>query len=236
MTALLKAAVSALVAVFFGICLLIVNGLPLKWLISFVGFSGLACLAVLSRSPERLALTILFMTFPIPVANFIGQLSAAHRGGAPGYFTILSDIPLVVLYALWLPRLLSRSAPSIRFSPAIGCLIGIIGMSILSMWNAVDVRFSHYELMRLLIILLLYVYLANAPAVPCYLNTILTAIMIGLLIATIKVSFVALLFMHLSHERGLIYKVLLFTVIFSAAMMFLFVLAYLDPIRAALAR
>ncbi len=57
---------------------------------------------------------------------------------------------------------------------------------------------------------------------------------IGLLIATIKVSFVCLLFMHLNHERGLIYKVLLFTVIFSAAMMFLFVLAFLDPIQASL--
>jgi caa(3)-type oxidase subunit IV len=60
-------------------------------------------------------------------------------------------------------------------------------------------------------------------------------ICIGLLIAAIKVSFVALIFMHLNHERGLIYKVLLFTVIFGAAMMFLFVLAYMDPIKAALA-
>ena len=57
---------------------------------------------------------------------------------------------------------------------------------------------------------------------------------IGLLIATVKVSFVGLLFMHLNHERGLIYKVLLFTVIFGIAMMFLFVLAYLDPIKEAI--
>ena len=59
-------------------------------------------------------------------------------------------------------------------------------------------------------------------------------ITIGLLIATIKVSFVGLIFMHLNHERGLIYKVLFFTVIFGSAMMFLFVLAFLDPIKAAL--
>ncbi len=57
---------------------------------------------------------------------------------------------------------------------------------------------------------------------------------LGLLIATVKVSFVCLLFMHLNHERGLVYKVLLFTMIFSAAMMFLFVLAYLDPIKHAI--
>ena len=57
---------------------------------------------------------------------------------------------------------------------------------------------------------------------------------IGLGIATFKVSLVSLIFMHLNHERGLIYKILLFTVIFGAAMMFLFVLAFLDPIKAAI--
>lgn len=57
---------------------------------------------------------------------------------------------------------------------------------------------------------------------------------IGLAIATFKVSLVGLIFMHLNHERPLIYKFLLFTAIFAAAMMFLFVLAYLDPIKARL--
>jgi caa(3)-type oxidase subunit IV len=56
-------------------------------------------------------------------------------------------------------------------------------------------------------------------------------IALGLLIAAFKVSLVALIFMHLNHERGLIYKTLLFTMIFFAAMMFLFCLAYSDPIH-----
>ena len=54
---------------------------------------------------------------------------------------------------------------------------------------------------------------------------------IGLTIATIKASCVALIFMHLSHERGMIYKFLLFTVIFFAAMLFLLVLGLKDPIH-----
>ena len=53
----------------------------------------------------------------------------------------------------------------------------------------------------------------------------------GLLIAAFKVSLVCLIFMHLNHERGLIYKVMLFSMIFFAAMMFLFCLAFLDPIQ-----
>ena len=55
-------------------------------------------------------------------------------------------------------------------------------------------------------------------------------IALGLVIASFKVSLVCLIFMHLNHERGLIYKVMLFAMVFFAAMMFLFVLAYMDPI------
>jgi caa(3)-type oxidase subunit IV len=54
---------------------------------------------------------------------------------------------------------------------------------------------------------------------------------IGLLIATFKCSLVALIFMHLNHERGLIYKTLLFTVCFFAALMGLTMLAHFDPVH-----
>ena len=69
-----------------------------------------------------------------------------------------------------------------------------------------------------------------------YINTgiVWLDIAIGLMIAAIKVSFVCLIFMHLNHERGLIYKTLVFTMIFFSAMMFLMCLAYSDPISHAL--
>jgi caa(3)-type oxidase subunit IV len=54
---------------------------------------------------------------------------------------------------------------------------------------------------------------------------------LGLIIAAFKVSLVCLIFMHLNHERGLIYKVMLFSMVFFAAMMFLFCLAFMDPIH-----
>jgi len=54
---------------------------------------------------------------------------------------------------------------------------------------------------------------------------------VGLAIATFKATCVALIFMHLNHERGLIYKFLLFTVVFFAALMFLTVLHHYDPIH-----
>lgn len=55
-------------------------------------------------------------------------------------------------------------------------------------------------------------------------------ISIGLLVASAKTSLVMLIFMHLNHERGLIYKVLLFTLAFSISLMGLTLFAQADPI------
>jgi caa(3)-type oxidase subunit IV len=54
---------------------------------------------------------------------------------------------------------------------------------------------------------------------------------IGLAVATTKASLVALIFMHLNHERGLIYKLLLFTCLFALGLMVLTLFADMDPIR-----
>jgi caa(3)-type oxidase subunit IV len=55
-------------------------------------------------------------------------------------------------------------------------------------------------------------------------------IVIGLLIAAAKASAVALIFMHLKSERGLIYKFLAFTVIFVAGLFVLTLLAWSCPL------
>ena len=55
-------------------------------------------------------------------------------------------------------------------------------------------------------------------------------IAIGLLIATIKSSCVALVFMHLNHERPMVYRIMFFTFIFFAGLMLLCVWALNDPI------
>ncbi|MEM7145464.1 MAG: cytochrome C oxidase subunit IV family protein [Verrucomicrobiota bacterium] len=54
---------------------------------------------------------------------------------------------------------------------------------------------------------------------------------LGLLIATTKATLVALFFMHLNHEKSLIYKVLLFTFFFFLGLMFLTLFALWDPIQ-----
>ena len=55
-------------------------------------------------------------------------------------------------------------------------------------------------------------------------------VLIGLAIATFKVGLVAAIFMHLNHEKPMIYRILVFTCFFAASGMLLFILAFLDPI------
>lgn len=54
---------------------------------------------------------------------------------------------------------------------------------------------------------------------------------IGLCVASIKASLVALIFMHLNHEKGLIYKLLVFTFLFFLSLMVLTLFAESNPIR-----
>ena len=55
-------------------------------------------------------------------------------------------------------------------------------------------------------------------------------ILVGMIIAAFKSSLVILIFMHLNNERGIIYRFLLFTVIFALGLAFLTLFAYWDPI------
>jgi caa(3)-type oxidase subunit IV len=55
-------------------------------------------------------------------------------------------------------------------------------------------------------------------------------IIVGMIVATFKAALVALIFMHLNHERPLIYKVLAFTVVLCFVLFILFVMANNDPL------
>jgi caa(3)-type oxidase subunit IV len=55
-------------------------------------------------------------------------------------------------------------------------------------------------------------------------------IALGMFIAVVKASFVALIFMHLKSERGLVYKVLFFTILFAIGLFTLTYLGYADPL------
>ena len=55
-------------------------------------------------------------------------------------------------------------------------------------------------------------------------------IVVAMVVATIKVGFVAAIFMHLKGEKWMIWKFLLFTMFFVAGLFFLTLLHWIDPI------
>lgn len=55
-------------------------------------------------------------------------------------------------------------------------------------------------------------------------------ILVGMIVAAFKASLVALIFMHLNHERSVIYKVLFFTAILAVALFILFYFSKIDPL------
>jgi caa(3)-type oxidase subunit IV len=55
-------------------------------------------------------------------------------------------------------------------------------------------------------------------------------IMVGMIVATFKAALVALIFMHLNHERSTIYKILAFTFVFALVLFVLFHFTHNDPL------
>lgn len=53
---------------------------------------------------------------------------------------------------------------------------------------------------------------------------------VAMLVATFKATLVAMIFMHLSNEKRLIYRILVFTAFFVLGLFFLTYLAWYDPI------
>jgi caa(3)-type oxidase subunit IV len=56
-------------------------------------------------------------------------------------------------------------------------------------------------------------------------------ILVGMILATIKAALVALIFMHLNHERSTIYKILAFTVVLAIVLFTLFIFSHEDPLQ-----
>jgi cytochrome c oxidase subunit 4 len=93
---------------------------------------------------------------------------------------------------------------------------------------------SHDEKPHTKVYLLVFFTLMIATVITvgvAYLHlSIPAAVTAALIIATIKGSLVALYFMHLSHERKMIYSALLLTVVFWVLLMFLPLLTERDSI------
>ena len=80
--------------------------------------------------------------------------------------------------------------------------------------NGVEVRVTGYVIVfGALLILTLATVIASRLALP-----VVPAVILGIAIAAVKAALVAVFFMHLSHERGMVFIALAFTAMFCAAL------------------
>jgi cytochrome c oxidase subunit 4 len=61
-------------------------------------------------------------------------------------------------------------------------------------------------------------------------GTMKANVAVAMLVATFKAALVAMIFMHLSNEKKLIYRILVFTAFFVLGLFFLTYLAWYDPV------
>jgi caa(3)-type oxidase subunit IV len=61
-------------------------------------------------------------------------------------------------------------------------------------------------------------------------GTMKANVAVAMLVATFKAGLVAAIFMHLSNEKRMIYRILMFTAFFVLGLFFLTYLAWYDPI------
>jgi caa(3)-type oxidase subunit IV len=61
-------------------------------------------------------------------------------------------------------------------------------------------------------------------------GTMKANVAVAMLVATFKAALVATIFMHLSNEKRLIYRILVFTAFFALGLFFLTYLAWYDPV------
>ena len=81
------------------------------------------------------------------------------------------------------------------------------------------------------IVLIIFTFITVGVAEYVTLGSFTADVIFGLMIATFKAGLVAFIFMHLNHEKPMIYRILVFTFFFVAGMFLLFMLAQQDPIK-----
>lgn len=146
----------------------IVAGMIVPWLISF------------TPNPKLSVLFILVLTVPINTDLIINY--RFHPGGAKGWTFSLIDIPLLVLYAIWLWEKIADRDSKTKWFRGLTIPLGIfIIIGVLSLIKAKDVQLGLFQLFILLKKLLLIIYIGNHAVNKKTLKRILIALFFGLL-------------------------------------------------------
>lgn len=164
----------------------IVAGMIVPWLISF------------TPNPKLSVLFILVLTVPINTDLILNY--RFHPGGAKGWTFSLIDIPLLILYLLWLFERINQKEEKIFWFPKIlSPLLGFIFIGFLSLFTANHQDLVFFQIFVLAKKTLLIFYIGNNVKDEKALKFVLAALFIGFIFECV----VGLLQYHTQGKLGL---------------------------------
>lgn len=175
-----RQSVHILLGVAMGMFILAFSGLNTRWIVSCSIGLIIVSASMMVKNQKHLFLTLFFLGLPFITMKNIGTPKPMHYGGPAGFYATFYDLPLVVLYLLWIVQSVLSKTAKVRCSKLDFCMLGLIGMSFLSMFNAADIRLCLYELFRIIIMYLIFFYLANNITTKHDLKFIVVPLLIGL--------------------------------------------------------
>lgn len=144
--------------------ILVASSLSLTWtiLLALVGLCPFVLMIV--GNVRRLLLVVVIVDIPLQYDVYLNYRSEVAELGAFGGINLsITTIALIILYALWISRLLIRVEPQprnlVRSSFPLNLYLGFILLSLIS---ARDLTLSFFQVIFLCQNFLLYLYLANA--------------------------------------------------------------------------
>lgn len=180
----IKYALTVLMATFIGVFILVVGGLPNKWVLSVTAAGCFPLLVICMRSLKRALLALLIISL-FTVLDVNPWYSETLAGIRPGFSISFRAIILFILYSLW-GYDLSRGVSAVRLFPSVTVPFGIFvvwsGSSILV---APEPAWVLYNLPMAIETFLLFFYTANMLKSPSGIGFIIGCLAVGVALSGI---------------------------------------------------
>ena len=134
---------------------------PFMMTLALICFLMLPFIFIWQQLAKQILVAILTLTLPLNVDQTF-NLHETHIGGAQGYVVSISGIAIVLLYLLWFSELHRDRSKRIQWFPAMSVpLLGILLMSVLSLFNAPDRPLGWYEILEFFKMFCIFLYISN---------------------------------------------------------------------------
>lgn len=173
--------IAGVIGIVLGLCTLSISALPSRWAILLFLAVLSPFIAMIIGNVRRLLLAIIILDISFQLDINLGyQAEAAELGALGGLSISVTTIALVVLYAMWVGKLLTRMEP--RTTPLLRPILpfaSYLAFTALSVLVARDFTLAKFDIFLLLQMFLLYVYIVGTVRTPQDMLFIVTMLLIG---------------------------------------------------------